>query len=153
MKRSQKCWWMQGNTALSVLGYVCSLLTLLQKHATVKTETISVNLYLLFQVHCHMLAAQGCHSSHGLSSVLNAECCSRGIGRLTGQGIVVGNERLFALLVGGLVGLFQVLPALLGNLGLLEGISKGSHRNVLVLVLAFVVLLHSRKHIRGLRSC
>lgn len=71
--------------------------------------------------------------------------------RLTGQGIVVGDEGLFTLLVGGLIGLFQVLPALLGNLGLLEGISKGSNRNILVLVLAFVVLLHSREHIRGTR--
>ena len=59
----------------------------------------------------------------------------------------MGDEGLFTLLVGRFVGLLQVFPASLGNLSLLKGLSKGSHWNVLVLVLAFVVLLQGRKHI------
>ena len=59
---------------------------------------------------------------------------------------MVGDEGLFTVLVGRLVGLFQVLPVPLGNLSLLEGISEGSNWNILVLVLAFVILLHRTKH-------
>ena len=59
----------------------------------------------------------------------------------TWQGIVVSDEGLLALLVGGLVGLLQVLHLLLGNVCLLEVVSKGGHRDVLVLGLASEVLL------------
>ena len=61
---------------------------------------------------------------------------------------MVCDEGLFTLLVGGLVGLFQVLPSPSGNVRLLKGIRKGSHWNILVLVLAFEVLLHSTQHQR-----
>ena len=59
----------------------------------------------------------------------------------TWQGIVVSDKGLLALLVGGLVRLLQILHLLLGNVRLLEVVSKGGHRDVLVLGLASEVLL------------
>ena len=67
---------------------------------------------------------------------------------LTWQGIVMSDQGLFTLLVGGLVGLFQVLPTLLGNVSLLESFSKVGHRHILVLSLAFEVLLHTTSHLQ-----
>ena len=60
----------------------------------------------------------------------------------------MSNEGLFTLLVGGLVGLFQIFPALLGNVGLLESFSEVRYRHILVLALAFEVLLHSTRHLQ-----
>jgi len=56
---------------------------------------------------------------------------------------VVGDKSLLALLVGGLVGLLQVLHLLLGDVSLLEVVSKGGHRDILVLAFALEVLLYS----------
>ncbi len=58
---------------------------------------------------------------------------------------MVGDEGLLALLVGGLVGLLQVLHLLLRNVCLLEVVSKGGYRDILVFALALEVLLHSHK--------
>ena len=57
----------------------------------------------------------------------------------------MGNQGLCTLVIGGLIGLLQILPALLGCLGLLEGLSKACNRNVVVPSLAFVVLLQQQE--------
>ena len=54
---------------------------------------------------------------------------------------MVRHEGLQALGVGGLVGLLHVGLALLGNVRLLKGLSKGRHRHILVLLLTLPVLL------------
>ena len=61
------------NTVLSLSGYTCGMTWLLQEHAIVNTTTTSVDLYLLYHMHCHVLAAQGCQSSLELSNLSDAE--------------------------------------------------------------------------------
>ena len=62
----------------------------------------------------------------------------------TVESIFVLDQDLFTLGVGGMVGLLQSPPGLLGNLGLLECLGKAHHWHVLpLLALAFVVLLHT----------
>ena len=56
---------------------------------------------------------------------------------------MVGDEGIFTLWVGCLVGLFQMLPALLSDLGLLESLSKRRYRNVLIPSLTLVILLYA----------
>ena len=58
---------------------------------------------------------------------------------------MMGDEGFCTLVIGWLVGLLQIFPALLGGLGLLEGLSKDRHRNVAVSSLAFVVLLQQKQ--------
>ena len=54
---------------------------------------------------------------------------------------MVSDEGFCTLVVGRLIGLLQILPTLLGYLGLLEGLCKRRNRSVAVPGLAFVVLV------------
>lgn len=59
----------------------------------------------------------------------------------------MSDEGLLAFLVWCFVRLLQVLPALLGNVSLLERICKGCYRDVLMFAAATPILLQYRKKI------
>lgn len=73
------------------------------------------------------------------------QCCVRvhDVAGHTIKGVSVLYESLIALGVWGDIGLCQLGRSLLSHMCLLEGLGEASHRLVLPLALAFVVLLHA----------